>query len=135
VPGTDVQALLDREDISATGEIDDGRVTITAPELDLARGLVVIEVAAVDVSELRERCAARRDVGASSFTGVGRGGLPPGPDGPLSGAWLGHDAAAAATREQAAVAPPERARMTPPAWALVAVAPCVAWPGVATGSP
>ena len=37
---------------------------------------------------LRERCGARRDIGASSFTGVGRGGLPPSPDGPLASAYV-----------------------------------------------
>jgi hypothetical protein len=47
---------------------------------------VVLEGALLDAaSRLRERCATRRDIGASSFTGVGRGGLPPSPDGPLAG--------------------------------------------------
>ena len=36
---------------------------------------------------LRERCAVRRDVGASSFTATGRGGLPPSPDQPLGSAY------------------------------------------------
>ena len=58
-----------------------GTVTISSPEVDLTGGLVVLEVPLVDAASLlRERCAARRDIGASSFTGVGRGGLPPGPD-------------------------------------------------------
>jgi filamentous hemagglutinin family protein len=136
VPGNDVQALLDRKDISATGEIDDGRVTVTAPELDLSRGLVVLEGAVLDVSELRERCAARRDVGASSFTGVGRGGLPPGPDGPLAGGYLGRDAPGGAAPGPAADARPEPASSPPPrAWAIAAVAPCVGWPETATSSP
>jgi hypothetical protein len=44
----------------------------------------VLEVPLLDAASLlRERCVARRDVGASSFTGIGRGGLPPGPDQPL----------------------------------------------------
>ena len=41
-------------------------------------------------SLLRQRCAARRDIGASSFTGVGRGGLPPSPDGPLLSDYVTH---------------------------------------------
>jgi large exoprotein involved in heme utilization and adhesion len=86
VPEGDFQALLDREDISATGggPTRAGTVAVNAPEVDLSGGLVVLEGALLDAaSQLRERCGARRDVGASSFTGVGRGGLPPTPDGPL----------------------------------------------------
>jgi len=45
---------------------------------------------------LRERCASRRDVGASSFTGVGRGGLPPSPDTPLTTGYLDGAGVAAA---------------------------------------
>jgi hypothetical protein len=88
VPGGDLQALLDRGDISATGGPAgvDGTIAVNAPEVDLSGGLVVLEGALLDAaSQLRERCAARRDIGASSFTGVGRGGLPPSPNGPLAG--------------------------------------------------
>jgi hypothetical protein len=91
VPGGDFDALLARGDISATGgdPTRAGSVVVSAPEVDLAGGLVVLEGALLDAaSQLRERCGARRDIGASSFTGVGRGGLPPTPDGPLSGAYL-----------------------------------------------
>jgi len=90
VPEGDFQALLDREDISATGgdPTRAGTVAVNAPEVDLSGGLVVLEGALLDAaSQLRQRCAARRDIGASSFTGVGRGGLPPSPDGPLLGAY------------------------------------------------
>jgi hypothetical protein len=90
VPEGDFQALLDREDISATGgdPTRAGTVAVNAPEVDLSGGLVVLEGALLDAaSQLRQRCAARRDVGASSFTGVGRRGLPPSPDGPLLGAY------------------------------------------------
>ena len=67
----------------------DGSVEIAAPDVDITGGLVVLEGALLDAaSQLRERCGARRDIGASSFTGVGRGGLPPTPDGPLAGAYL-----------------------------------------------
>jgi hypothetical protein len=67
----------------------DGAVVISTPEADVSGGLVVLEGALLDAaSQLRERCAARRDIGASSFTGVGRGGLPPTPDGPLASAYV-----------------------------------------------
>jgi filamentous hemagglutinin family protein len=66
-----------------------GTVLISSPEVDLSGGLVVLEGALLDAaSQLRERCGVRRDIGASSFTGVGRGGLPPSPDGPLASAYL-----------------------------------------------
>jgi filamentous hemagglutinin family protein len=92
VSGGDFDALLARGDISASGGDPSraGNVVVSAPEVDLAGGLVVLEGALLDAAaQLRERCGARRDVGASSFTGVGRGGLPPSPDGPLAGAYLG----------------------------------------------
>jgi hypothetical protein len=45
---------------------------------------VVLEGGFVDAASLlRETCAARRDVGLSSLTGAGRGGLPPSPQDPL----------------------------------------------------
>jgi filamentous hemagglutinin family protein len=78
-PGSEINAEAGEEGI-------DGTVVISAPEVDLAGGLVVLEGALLDAaSQLRERCGARRDIGASSFTGVGRGGLPASPDAPLSG--------------------------------------------------
>jgi hypothetical protein len=86
VPEGDLDGLIARGDISAFGEteVDSGTVAISAPETDIAGGLVVLDAALLDAaSQLRERCGARRDIGASSFTGVGRGGLPPSPDGPL----------------------------------------------------
>ena len=92
VPGGDFEALIARGDISATGgdRPAPARSSVSAPEVDLAGGLVVLEGALLDAaSQLRERCGARRDIGASSFTGVGRGGLPPSPDAPLAGAYLG----------------------------------------------
>jgi hypothetical protein len=64
----------------------DGTVVVSTPEVDLSGGLVVLEGALLDAaSQLRERCGARRNIGASSFTGVGRGGLPASPDAPLTG--------------------------------------------------
>ena len=72
--------------IDASSELGiDGNVEIDAPDEDISGELVVLEGALLDASSLlRERCAARRDIGASSFTGVGRGGLPPSPEGPLA---------------------------------------------------
>ncbi|MCE3246695.1 MAG: hypothetical protein K0R41_520, partial [Geminicoccaceae bacterium] len=94
-PGSEINAEAGEEGI-------DGTVVITAPEVDLAGGLVVLEGALLDAaSQLRERCGARRDVGASSFTGVGRGGLPPSPDGPLSSAYVIDKAAAGEARKAA----------------------------------
>ena len=67
----------------------DGTVVVSTPEVDMSGGLVVLEGALLDAaSQLRERCGARRDIGASSFSGVGRGGLPPSPDGPLASAYI-----------------------------------------------
>jgi hypothetical protein len=86
IPEGDLKGLLARGDISASGATEevDGTVAISAPEVDLTGGLVVLEVPLLDAASLlRERCEARRDIGASSLTGVGRGGLPPGPDQPL----------------------------------------------------
>jgi hypothetical protein len=65
-----------------------GTVVISAPEVDLSGGLVVLEGAIIDTAPLRARCGARRDIGASSLTGVGRCGLPASPDAPLSSADL-----------------------------------------------
>jgi len=86
VPEGDLEGLLARGEISASGATEevDGTLAISAPEADLTGGLVVLDPGLLDAaSQLRERCAARRDIGASSFTGIGRGGLPPGPDQPL----------------------------------------------------
>jgi filamentous hemagglutinin family protein len=94
------------EALSEEGGID-GTVVISTPEADLSGGLVVLEGALLDAaSQLRERCASRRDVGASSFTGVGRGGLPPSPDGPLGSAYPG----ASGARRANSAAPQEGAR-------------------------
>jgi hypothetical protein len=104
VPEGDLDGLLARGDISASGETEEvaGTIAINAPEVDLSGGLVVLEGALLDAaSQLRERCGARRDIGASSFTGVGRGGLPPSPDGPLSSAYVADKAAVAEARKAA----------------------------------
>ena len=128
VPGGNFETLLARGDISATGgdPTRAGTIDVNAPEVDPSGGLVVVEGAFIDTAPLRERCAARRDVGASSFTGVGRGGLPPTPEGPLAGAYLARHGTGGATPEPAGFEPPDRAR--PPSEAGAVVAPCVIWP-------
>ncbi|HSA80364.1 MAG TPA: filamentous hemagglutinin N-terminal domain-containing protein [Geminicoccaceae bacterium] len=91
VPEGDLEGLIARGDMSASGEteVDSGLVAISAPEVDISGGLVVLDAALLDAaSQLRQRCAARRDIGASSLTGVGRGGLPLSPDGPLLSAYV-----------------------------------------------
>jgi large exoprotein involved in heme utilization and adhesion len=90
VPGGDFEALLARGEISASGgdPTRAGTIAVNAPEVDLSAGLVVLEGALLDSAPLGERCGARRDIGASSFTGVGRAGLPPTPDGPLASLYL-----------------------------------------------
>ena len=81
----------------------DGTVVVSTPEVDLSGGLVVLEEVLLDVaSQLRERCAARRDIGASSFTGVGRGGLPASPDGPLTSAYPDQRMATSGSSERTA---------------------------------
>jgi large exoprotein involved in heme utilization and adhesion len=89
----------------------DGTAVVSTPEVDLSGGLLVLEAALLDAaSQLRERCGARHDIGASSFTGVGRGGLPPSPDGPLASAYVVDEAAVAeaqkaGSRRTAGIAP------------------------------
>ncbi len=90
VPGGDFEALIASEEISATGGdlTRSGSVVVDALDVDLASDLVVLEAPALDAAALlRESCAARRDVGASSFTGAGRGGLPASPEGALASAY------------------------------------------------
>ena len=77
VPEGDFEALLERRDIDATGgdPTRNGTIVVNAPDVDLSGGLVVLEGVLLDAAaQLRARCGARRDIGASSFTG-GRPGL------------------------------------------------------------
>jgi large exoprotein involved in heme utilization and adhesion len=63
-------------------------VTLTGVEGDVGSQLVVPESVFLNVGDLlRESCAARRTGAASSFTAMGRGGLPPDPAGPLAGSY------------------------------------------------
>jgi hypothetical protein len=101
-------------------------VATSSPEADLSGGLLILDAALLDAaSQLRERCASRRDIGASSFTGVGRGGLPASPDGPLGSAYP----SAYGDPRLAVAAPQEGGKAEQPAegatWPAVAgLAPC-----------
>jgi filamentous hemagglutinin family protein len=80
--------------LSTTGttSISDDFKLILANNLIIG-GLIVPDKPNLNVSNLlRARCGARRDIGASSFTGVGRGGLPPSPEGPLASAYIVEEA-------------------------------------------
>jgi hypothetical protein len=58
----------------------DGTVEISAPEVDLSGGLEALPVRFFDAAALfRERCGVRG--GRASLVAVGRGGIPPSPDG------------------------------------------------------
>jgi large exoprotein involved in heme utilization and adhesion len=85
----EARLLGDTTVISTDSEVAaSSTVEITGQEADLGSQLVTLEGAFIDTAPLRTRCGARRDIGASSFTGVGRGGLPPSPDGPLASAYI-----------------------------------------------
>ncbi len=61
--------------ITATGAVA-GTITISAPELDLAAGLVELANSLIDQSSLlREQCARRLNDDFSSFLLLGRGGI------------------------------------------------------------
>jgi hypothetical protein len=63
-------------------------VTLTGAEGEVGSQLTVPEGAFLNVGDLlRESCAARRTGTASSFTAMGRGGLPSDPAGPLAGSY------------------------------------------------
>jgi filamentous hemagglutinin family protein len=70
--------------ISASSALGiDGAVNIDAPDTDVSAGLAVLPAAYLDASSLlRGGCGAAR-AGLSSLVEVGRGGLPPDPDGYL----------------------------------------------------
>ncbi|MCZ4316714.1 filamentous hemagglutinin N-terminal domain-containing protein [Comamonadaceae bacterium G21597-S1] len=76
--------------ISASSALGiDGAVNIDAPDTDVSAGLAVLPAAYLDASSLmRAGCSAAR-AGLSSLVEVGRGGLPPDPDGYLPSMDLG----------------------------------------------
>ena len=67
----------------------DGSVNIDAPDTDVSAGLAVLPVSFLDAASLlRAGCSGAR-AGLSSLVEVGRGGLPPDPDGYLPSLGLG----------------------------------------------
>jgi large exoprotein involved in heme utilization and adhesion len=67
--------------ITATGTTNDGTITITAPDFDLANDLLSLPGDLVQAEkELRERCADSLNHEFSSFIVVGRGGVETAPD-------------------------------------------------------
>jgi hypothetical protein len=108
VPRGDFAALLARDEISASGgdPTRAGSIVVDAPEVDPGSDLVILEAPLLNAAALlRARCAARRDVGASSFTRAGRGGLPPTPEAPLPSVY-GVDGSAAGADASTARAQP-----------------------------
>ncbi|MEZ5637596.1 MAG: filamentous hemagglutinin N-terminal domain-containing protein [Burkholderiaceae bacterium] len=99
--------------ISASSALGiDGAVNIDAPDTDVGAGLAVLPAAYLDASSLmRAGCSAAR-AGLSSLVEVGRGGLPPDPDGYLPSMDLGM-LARAGTAEASPRAIARRAVATP----------------------
>ena len=62
-----------------------GTVVTTSPEVDLTSGLQVLPETFLNVDNLLQETCAGRGEDVSSFTGTGRGGLPPDPASTLSG--------------------------------------------------
>lgn len=78
----------------------EGSIEIDSPDTDVSGGLIVLSSSFLDAGALMaDRCAARIGLAASSLTGVGRGGLPLAPDGPVPSFYL---ARAGATTDQMA---------------------------------
>jgi hypothetical protein len=74
-------------------------VTIGGLQNEIGSRLAVPEGAFLNAGDLlRASCAARRSGTASSFTPIGRGGLPPDPAGPLFGSYRELGGATAAGR-------------------------------------
>ena len=99
----------------------DGSVNIDAPDTDVSAGLAVLPVSFLDAASLlRAGCSGAR-AGLSSLVEVGRGGLPPDPDGYLPSLDLG------ALAQGGAVAsltnPLQRATARPRGFELVAALP------------
>ena len=67
----------------------DGSVSIDAPDTDVSAGLAILPASFLDAASLlRAGCSGAR-AGMSSLVEVGRGGLPPDPDGYLPSLDLG----------------------------------------------
>jgi filamentous hemagglutinin family protein len=81
----------------------DSKIILNSAPFDLSGVQDTIEIDAgpptlIVAPPLWERCSSRSDIGASSFTGVGRAGLPPSPDGPLASAYVVDEAAVGTAR-------------------------------------
>jgi hypothetical protein len=104
----EARLLGDLTVISAGSEVTaSSTVEITGQEADLGSQLVTLEGTFIDTAPLRTRCGARRDIGVSSFTGVGRGGLPPSPEGPLASTYMTSAGAPGAVASRAGTRPTE----------------------------
>jgi hypothetical protein len=67
--------------ITAEGQLTQGTVNITSPELDLGAQLITLPTSLISAeNQLRERCTALLQGDFSSFISVGRGGTEPEPD-------------------------------------------------------
>ncbi len=79
-------ALTPESDITATGAISGGTITINNPDVDPTQGLVELPAELVDVSNsIAQGCPEAVWRGESKFIITGRGGLPPNPNEPLRG--------------------------------------------------
>jgi filamentous hemagglutinin family protein len=92
-----------------------GTVATSTPEVDLSGGVTILPAVFLGAADLlRESCAARHSEGLSSFTAMGRGGLPPDPAGPLAAPYLEErDPAAGDDQPGAAIAPRDKAPAGP----------------------
>ena len=96
----------------------DGSVNIDAPDTDVSAGLAVLPVSFLDAASLlRAGCSGAR-AGLSSLVEVGRGGLPPDPDGYLPSLDLGALAHSGAVASR--VNPLQRATVREPTLGMVA---------------
>jgi large exoprotein involved in heme utilization and adhesion len=68
-------------DIDASSEFGlDGNISIDIPDIDPSEKLVELPVELLTTPEPLQTCQPRREQNISSFTNIGRGGLPPGPE-------------------------------------------------------
>ncbi|HEY9606090.1 MAG TPA: filamentous hemagglutinin N-terminal domain-containing protein [Allocoleopsis sp.] len=107
------ERLTPESDITASSEFgQQGVVAINSVGIDPSRGLVNLSTEPVDISrQIAQNCrtqkTARKD---SRFVIIGRGGLPPSPNDPLSGEsvitnWVTLDSHSEPTKTQAAATP------------------------------
>lgn len=74
------EALTPRSDITATGAISSGTITLNTPDADPRNGLVELPTNLVDITRLiAPDCPIGTRYAANEFFITGRGGLPPNP--------------------------------------------------------